>query len=255
MSWKRPVFTIAVVFIAVGGVLFARRQEETARPVDSFTATQIEAFYEGEDPIVAITRTSTVALRSDGSYTQMSHFTDPSGGVRSWARRGVTDLASGEFVSIDPFSESVSTYPMSQQTAARESKAFRDTCNGESAGTVLGFDVIRKESIVTRPGDIVDRVVVLSWVAPKLHCFSLRSETLLYAQGKLTQRTIKAVTNIKIGDPPSWVFERPQGYVERAPSEARREAERRFPNHDCCKNGSLGAEVEDKIYDEARTRK
>jgi hypothetical protein len=255
MSGKRSIIAIAVVFIGVGGVLLAKRQEKPTPPADSFTATQIEAFYEGEDPIVVLTRTSTVAIRSDGSYAQMSHFTDPSGSVRTWVRRGITDIAAREFVSVDPFSESVSTYPMTPPDAAQESKRFNGTCDGEPGGKMLGFEVLVNHSTVAEPKQIIDRVVRSYWLAPELRCFPLRSEIFLYSKGMLTQRTIKTVTSVKVGEPPSWVFERPPNYVERAPSEANREAERRYPNHDCCKNISAGAEEEDKNYYERRGQK
>jgi hypothetical protein len=60
MSSKK--FALGIAVISIGGVLWAKRQEKPSPPADSFTATQIEAFYKGEDPIVAVTRTSTVSV-------------------------------------------------------------------------------------------------------------------------------------------------------------------------------------------------
>jgi len=246
----------AVVLVSFGGVFgFRWWQVRSTTPADSFTATQVEAIYEGEDPIVALTRTTTVAVRGDGSYAALGHFTDPSGGVKTWVTRGITDLTAREFVSIDPFSESVSTYPMSPQQAAHESRMVQSTCSGESAGTVLGFDVLLKEATVNEPGQRVDRIVTTSWLAPKLHCFPLRSESVFYAKGLVTQRTIKTVLSVRVGEPPGWVFERPSNYVERAPSEARREAERRYPNHECCKHASAGTDDDEEVYKDRRSQK
>jgi hypothetical protein len=255
MPWKRIV--LATLIVSAGGVLWAKWQETPSPSSDSFTATEVEAIYEADDPIVAMTRTSTIAVRSDGSYAQLRHFTDPTGGARNWAVRGITDLAAREFISVDPFSESISTYPMTQQHAAQETKRFAGPCAGKSAGKILGFDVLLDQNTENRPEQPdhvhIDKVVRSYWLAPQLRCFALSSEILLYAKGKLTQRTLKTITSLKLGEPPSWVFERPVGYVERAPSEARREAERRYPNHDCCRNASVGAQEDDKFYRQRNT--
>ena len=255
MPWKRIV--IAILIVSAGGVLWAKWQETPAPHADSFTATELEAIYEAEDPVVAMTRTSTIAVRSDGSYAQLRHFTDPNGGVRTWAVRGITDLAAREFIAVDPFSESISTYPMTEQYAAEETKKFSSPCVGGSAGKLLGFDVLLNQNIENRPQQPdhihIDKVVRSYWLAPQLRCFALNSETLLYANGKLTQRTVKTITSLKLGEPPSWLFKRPAGYVERAPSEARHEAERRYPNHDCCRNASVAGEEDDRLYHQRNT--
>jgi hypothetical protein len=69
------------------------------------------------------------------------------------------------------------------------------------------------------------------WLAPALNCLPLRTEVTTSNESKVKGRLVEMYLTIKEGEPDSHLFEIPQDYVERTPSEAMMEAARRFPNN------------------------
>ena len=56
----------------------------------------------------------------------------------------------------------------------------------------------------------------VSWLAPSLNCFALRSE----AHFKGSPTTFQVTSNVTLGTPPASAFEPPAGFVELSPMEA-----------------------------------
>ncbi len=219
------------------------------QPIPAFTATEVEIIYEGHDTVLALTLTpKTIAVRGDGSFAYLYHHRAPFPNVWTLARRDVTDVSEKMFFQVDPFSESVSSYRLSKSVAAYSAKTYRGTCEGQSAGEILGYEVVLTERTVPQNNPLLERIVTRRWLAPRLFCFPLRTEMLVFADGKMTQRTIKSVTYLVEGEPASWIFSFPTNYTERSPSAAALEAQRRFPNDECCKHGAEGLEMQDEAY-------
>jgi hypothetical protein len=242
---SKRVLLLSLVLAAA--VLAPQWRDKHRPPLGAFTATQIEAIYEAGDPVVTLTRTTTLAVRSDGSFAELFPFRDPSGAVKPLFRRAITDVSARRYLFVEPFSESVSTFPQSPWATAEFAKKYRGTCNGPKAGEVLGYDVLVVESTV-QPTE-AEKVVTRSWLAPQLYCLPLREELQFFFDGRFSQRTVKSVVSLTEGEPPAWIFEVPANYRERSPSAAMAEAARRYPNEECCKNaGTDDYSAQDDAY-------
>jgi hypothetical protein len=96
-------------------------------------------------------------------------------------------------------------------------------CDGTPDGQIEGFDVYRTEPLVgedpTNPGGTTKKK---HWAAPKLGCYMLRDEEVeTDKHGKFVWSNIRALTDIKIGEPDPSYFDTslPKGYSEVLPDD------------------------------------
>ena len=136
---------------------------------------------------------------------------------------------------IDPFTESMSTWALSDE----EVRHFRTKhdCLGKTehqsielspqVGTILGYRVVKK--ITTPPTPIDGRFMRFEgWVATALDCYQLRSTILdVTAPTAPVTRTQFEVVEIIPGEPDGDLFDIPAGYTERSPEDIEREVARR----------------------------
>jgi hypothetical protein len=165
------------------------------------------------------------ARRSDGSWVEdVKKQIMPNGG---WGdERIVMDYSTGKRVSIDPSTESVTSYQSSAKAIAQLSAPPIACSNDPNAKhvEVLGYDTVVVERIL--PGPTPNFGKVTDWEAPQLNCFPLQETAAI--DGGEWSRTREALL-VKEGDPPTELFEIPVSYVERAPSAVMAERARRFP--------------------------
>jgi hypothetical protein len=165
------------------------------------------------------------ARRSDGSSVKSIPMQImPHGG---WAnQRIIEDFAAHLRTSIDPSTESLTTYRYSRQVVAKLSTPT-SVCSDDPQAAhvqVLGYDTVVATHTAPGPGAGIE---VKQWRALQLNCFALQEEA-----GSPDDKwaTTREALLVKEGPPPASLFEIPAGYVERAPSEVMAERARRFPD-------------------------
>lgn len=193
-----------------------RGQQAGIRP---FTATIATALYHGDSIQPLITRYTTVAFRSDGSEVTVRHVQAPDG--NPYDERVILDLTSAQRVSVDPMTQSRTTYPMGPKELAHY-KNLRVNCAsspGAATSAILGYAVVK----AARSGPAASGKVFSTenWRAPALGCFSLSQVTVWTnsATGAATDRKVRKVLTIIEGDPVAALFIIPSDYVECSPGE------------------------------------
>lgn len=193
-----------------------RGQQAGIRP---FTATISTALYHGDSIQPLITRYTTVAFRSDGSEVTVRHVQAPDG--NPYDERVILDLTSAQRVSVDPMTQSRTTYPMGPKELAHY-KNLRVNCAsspGAATSAILGYAVVKTaRSAPAASGKVFSTE---NWLAPALGCFSLSQVTVWTnaATGAATDRKVRKVLTIVEGDPSAALFTIPSDYVERSPGE------------------------------------
>ncbi len=226
---KPRIFSVLLVLsffvVSLALVKVVRGQLPKRRP---FTATAVETRY-GSDGVKAYQETYTFAVRSDGSQAKAVNRRARDG---NWYEmRMVVDIPRRRRVSIDPITQSITTYNLSAGEAALLALPDR-SCQGIDGGdaNLLGYVAKRVvENLQFRDGKVQG---LESWRAPALDCFPLRE---IDSQGPLggnSPRNLVEVVTVIEGEPASSMFEVPASYAERSPSDVVSEFNRRF--------GSLG---------------
>lgn len=202
-------FWIAEPFVLEG-------QQAGIRP---FTATIFSAMYRGESSQPLFTRYKTVAFRSDGSEVTVRHVQAPDG--NPYDERVILDLTSAQRVSVDPITQSRTTYPLSPKVVAHY-KSSRVNCAaspGAATSTILGYAVVK--SVIGGPGAHDGAFSSEDWQAPALGCLSLSQVTIWKKAGTdaVSEKRVVKVLTIVEGDPAEALFTIPSGYTERSPGE------------------------------------
>lgn len=168
------------------------------------------------------------ATRRDGSWVRdMKRQIMPD---RGWGdMRVVMDYSAGARTSVDPSTESLTTYPYPRDVIAKLSTTPQacSTDPGAKHATFLGYDTVVVERTLRGSGD-GDPGKITEWRAPELNCFALK-HTLERELPGLRVRVEREALLVKEGDPFPDLFEIPAGYVQRSPSEVMAERGRRFP--------------------------
>lgn len=181
----------------------------------AFTASYVTTTHNSAN--VELQRAEAVfAQRSDGSSVLLQKTAGP--GVPSGTRR-ILDVQKKRVVSVDPRTESISTFHYSDDELDH---ARNPPLSCEQHGKPLaqdhqpqmkmeGLDVVRfsgKMSSTENP--------VVRWMAPALNCFVLQEEGTIVADQFRFRRT---TASLSIGEPDPLLFEVPDSYTERSPSE------------------------------------
>jgi hypothetical protein len=165
------------------------------------------------------------ARRDDGSSVKSVPMQIMAKG--GWAnQRIIEDFAAHRRTSIDPATESLTTYLYSSQVVGRLSTPSGLCSDDPQAAHVqiLGYDTVLVTHTAPAPGAGFE---VKEWQAKQLNCFALKEE----AGNPNGQSTItREALLVNQGPPPASLFEIPAGYVERPPSEVMAERGRRFPD-------------------------
>ncbi|MGH9407658.1 MAG: hypothetical protein ACRD3D_17700 [Terriglobia bacterium] len=222
MQHKFRTGVIAILLAASFGAAFwiaktfvLRGQQAGIRP---FTATIATALYHGDSSRPLITRYTTVALRGDGSEVTVRHVQAPDG--NPYDERVILDLASAQRVTVDPMTQSRTTYPLTSKDLAhyKSAEANCAASPGAATSTILGYAAVKS----ARRGPAARGKVFSTedWRAPALGCLSLSRVTVWTnsATGAVTDRQVRKVLTIIEGDPTA-LFTVPSGYGERSPSE------------------------------------
>jgi len=220
--------TLSFLGSRVAHVQKLRAASSARRP---FTAVIVEHRHPGDASIsdAAWPNTEIVmyAVRSDGSTAEVIRRLDPN--EKPVEIRVVVDTGSARRVSIDPMTQSVTTYHLSQ--------ASLSFMNGLAAGcqtatsehsTRLGYEVVKVQDSKEWPDGTADYSE--SWQAPALGCLPMYESSSPQAGANPTVWNTREVTFVAEGEPSAALFAIPSDYVERSPSEVFGEFQRRFPN-------------------------
>ena len=262
--FKNVIMICFLVAFAIVGVRLitirsGSRANASGRPqnanVQPFTAVRSRANFLPGKSVPNRTEFRTLAARSDGSTAELFHRLDPLGSGTALYIKKIVDVPNRQRVVVNPFGESVTTYPLAPETVAQVAVRPVAACDGEPAGDVLGYAVTLKKETVGQGelGEPLDEIVIQSWLAPKLNCLVLRSEAQFMKGGVEIQRTIDTTVSVTEGEPESWLFDIPQQYTERAPSSAMAEGHRRYPNAKGLDCGSCSQTFRDEAYFHAQT--
>ena len=220
--------------VAIDAVNNARLRAAISRT--AFTARTL-TIYSNPDGSEVGRESGVEAYRSDGSQAieLQRHVYIPGSPAEPDETRTIFDLPARRRVMIDPFTESMSTWALSDE----EVRHFRTKhdCLGKTehqsielspqVGTILGYRVVKK--ITTPPTPIDGRFMRFEgWVATELDCYQLRSTILdVTAPTAPVTRTQFEVVEIIPGEPDGDLFDIPAGYTERSPEDIEREVARR----------------------------
>ena len=173
MNWNRVVIA-STAFALLGVVTLALSRTPAAKAQirapsagavhKAFTATLVENRYDASGALKSV-EVSLVAAKSDGS----SVWVRQSLNGRPMALRRVRDLSAGKSVTIDPVTESTTTYLMSSDelTALRAVPA----CGRPAPGQL---DAILGQGVVHQLQQLPDGSQLQESVAPDLDCFPMR---------------------------------------------------------------------------------
>jgi hypothetical protein len=179
------------------------------------------------NPVPVHSEMRSLAVRSDGSSAELFHRKDPSGSGNVIFIRGIVDVPNKQRVLVDPISESLITYPLADEAVSTFAIRGATQCAGTSSSPILGYDVAVEE---VRDSSSPEELRITSWRAASLNCIPLRREIMVLKSGTEVQRITETVLRITEGEPDKSLFDIPQGYVERQPSDAMAEAAKRYPN-------------------------
>jgi len=211
----------------------------------SFAATVIRKYYDGSD---SLRRTETLILanRADGSSALM-YLTKND---RPHVVRMVLNLPEARRVTVDPQTESLTTYKVTQAEVKMLS-APNPTCPvsaGATPATFLGYPVLVDHKQITAGSRQFDEE---RWVAPSLNCVALKRSDRAFESGKFIARTTEEALSLHLGDPDPSLFDLPANYTERKPSQV--QAERaRLEGTQCPSCEKAAGQVLDKVYESRR---
>jgi len=222
-----------ILLVLAAGVFAAALRSRALRAVRvqnrkwrPFQAAMVERSYRAGVTAPALTQNYVYGRRRDGSHAQRIPMQILAHG--GWAeQRIVEDYSTGTSTSIDPATESLTTYHFAAKHTA-ELTVPPGACGGDANAPhveILGYDTVQVRR--SDPGGLGGSLEVTEWQAPRLNCFALRDEA-EPADGQ-SSRTREALL-VKEGEPPAALFDLPANYTERAPSEVMAERARRFPN-------------------------
>ncbi len=225
------IVALATVITAVVSFTFVRRiARAQAKDTTALTATFRESLYD-QSGTVQRAQNFFYAIRSDGSTVRGRSLSKP-GNRGATEQRSIVNLSTAEEIVVDGLTQSITTIPLSKKLVEEFSRPGC-TGRGESANrdTILGYEVIE---VVDYSADRETRAE--RWLAPSLGCLALKTA---YSHrtpesGSYRVVNVREALEVRVGEPAASLFEKPSGYVERAPSARRSEYYRRYPAKSPC---------------------
>jgi len=185
-----------------------------------FTAVMVEKHYRADSAEPTFTYVYLRAFRSDGSdVTVRRGYRPPLEGKEI---RWFFDLTGGKTVTVDGYTDSVTTSPMSERDVRFHGSWPKSECTGRTdlpRSTVLGYQAVKVQEQLAG-GMVLDLLM-----APALDCFALEEHWNFAPGAKGTRQALYVVE----GEPAPALFGIPATYVERLPSEVAAEFARRYP--------------------------
>ncbi len=238
--------------VRAGATASASQPPQTSSETRPFIAIRSDVNLIPGQPSPMSTEIRTIAVRTDGSNVELLHRRDPSGSGKTVYIRSILDVPGRQRIVVDPISESLITYPLADAVTSAYRVHPVSKCAGVPAGQILGYDVNVEETSLgpEQAGPAVDEMQIRAWRAARLNCLPLRREMTIFKGGQESQRIVESVVTVTEGEPDPSLFEIPQGYVERQPSEAMAESARRYPNDKDwqCPNCSKSQANKDQAY-------
>ena len=249
MGKKGTALLVVLNLVALISVLYAlatrtgRAQVPATRA--SFSATGITKYY---DASAALRRTEAwiLAKKPDGSSARATLSRDD----HPDQIRTVVNVPAGWRVSIDPLSESVTTYKLTE-SEKKELSADVPSCptsDSSTNSTFLGYPTVLDHEQKILGSRQIDED---KWLAPSLNCLALKRSYKVFDSGKLVGQTTEEVVSLSAGAPDPSLFEVPTNYTERSPSEAMAERARRLGQS--CPTCANAEETLDKAYSSRHT--
>lgn len=253
MSLKRIALVIAAT-AAVGAVAFfiGRTQPTNAQATrwDPFTAVTVSQTYSHDSAMPTAAANHIHAVRADGSRVEVAL---REVGGKLYRVSVIQDLALRRRVTVDPMTESTTTYPLSAAWASRLATP-ETSCSSDANAphkTMLGYDVVEVKR--TRPGPGGQTMVVNGWDATALNCFPLERTTTVRSAGGISFRRTVTAISVAAGPPDSALFQVPANYTERSPSQVFAAFAKRFPGEVTSVPPSSATAVLDGVYDNHQT--
>lgn len=185
-----------------------------------FTATVHENGFRPNEIGPAHSEYYVVGVRSDGSEATVFRREGPD--AKWFESRVVLNLTDRVRVTVEPLTQSLTTYPISARGVLFYQSVKTTECTralGAEKSTLLGYDVVKLHQVLA--GGITRD----AWEALRLGCFPLK-EVLTLNSG---YRSVREVVFLHEGPPPAEFFQLPAGYQEHSPSEVADEFARRYP--------------------------
>lgn len=223
---KRKFFVIAASLTA-GVTFISYRAASQGVPATSatpvpLTATIVETQVDPAGVPVG-TDVWTLAISGSRSYVDIHESHD---GVAIGPKRIIVDVKKRQRVAVDPPTESLTTYPLSQKAVDTMVNSLF-ACSDDPAGEHKIFKGYRAVKVTRESNTGNVKLQYENWIVPELGCLALNSTVTRYQKGVLQAHKYKVVTALKLGEPDSTLFELPQAFVERKPSQVFSEAARR----------------------------
>lgn len=253
MNLERIALFIAAT-AAIGAVaFFIGRTRPTSAQATSwapFTAVMVSQTYSHGSAAPTATGNHIHAVRGDGSWVDVALRE-----VRGQLYRVsvIQNLALRRRVTIDPMTESTTTYPLSAATANRLATPETSCTSDANAPhkSMLGYDVVEVKR--NRPGPGGQTTVVDDWDATALNCFPLQRTVTLSQEGVASFRRIVTAISVAAGPPDSALFQVPGNYTERSPSQVLAAFAKRFPGASSSLPPSSAKSMLDGVYNNYRT--
>ncbi len=226
--FRALVFVLLTAGVAIASFTVVRsvRTLGQASMRKPFTAVIVEKQYPADSEQPTRTEVYLRAFRSDGSQVTIRRGESPHG---EWKEvRRILDLTGGKRVSVDQFTESLTTIPLSAGGVSFYRSWPKSECSGRPElpqSTLLGYEVRKVKK------DLGSGTQLELLMAPALDCFELEEHWTFDPAGGPKYRGTRQALYVIEGEPPAALFAIPATYVERAPSQVAAEFVRRFPEH------------------------
>lgn len=221
----RRLFSFLAPGVLVCMFVLSYRVEAQNSSLQPFTATMKEVRFDAAGTERA-TEIYTYAMRSDGSSVKVVNREFPDG--KRYPMRLVMDLSGKKRISIDPSTQSTTTYVLSAFILKKTGSDFHSCMGGKLTPRpkIAGFETAYRN--ITYGKDPEIKNLGEEWVAPALNCFPLKQ--VIYRHGEKTgpHNEIEAIT-VVLGEPDSALFQIPADYAERSPRQVMEIYAKKFP--------------------------
>lgn len=226
---SRLLMLVALV-VGASGSFFLVKKVVLAQGRTPFTVALEEKLYDGSGKLT-LSVSGVHAIRRDGSTARTRVVSRPANA--GWVtQRVIVDLMRAEEVAVDEITQSLTTTPLRRDVIEMYQRSPACLDNTSEVRTLLGYRVVQHvETIGKREGRIMRKE---SWKAPALDCFPLKEMLWIgTTEENLRIATLKEASQVMQAEPLASLFERPQGYRERSPSQRSAEFFRLYPGESC----------------------
>jgi hypothetical protein len=244
MMKNKLVLTLTSVGLAFGTFFLVRQLQWKAAAYagPNYVATFVERQF---DPSTGkeIQSENTLRAASDQGTVEVLQRKSPVGDLVEI--RKIVFFNAAKRVVLNPMTESLTTYklPAREVNAYRAAKAKCTDDFNPPTEIILGY--MTQRHVYPLPDHAWSVPMVWEeWRAPALNCLALRSRITVKATGIVANSS--EVAFVLLGEPPANLFEVPQNYTERSPSEVFAEFARRFPGQPASEARS--SQVLDEAY-------